>query len=306
VSCAVPRCELPDHDGPCADQPETVAAELADIIRHAELNRDRSVQTAIGPSGIGTECTRWLLHMLAETPEPTADMPGGLVNHWAWVGTAIHDRLERDVKRSPINVDRRFITEVTVTIGQIGGRPVKGHVDLVDKLALGVVDWKGCGKSSTQKMKAAIRKTGGVETVARVGDFAVPGFRGGHPGGKYRAQLQGYGLGVMLTLGILPAWVMNFFIPRNSTRVDAFRSGEVWFWSEPFNPQIAIDALDRCNGLHDLIKSVGLAAALDLFSAEQCTESHCPWCPKLRREPASAAKSTTADPFGVGTTEGPA
>ena len=305
MTCAVPGCELPNHDGPCADQPETVFAELADIIRHAELNRDRSVQKAIGPSGYGVECTRWLLHMLAEDDEPGAT---DIVNHWAWVGTAMHDRLERDVKASPINnagPSPRFLTEITVTVGHVAGRPMKGHVDVTDAEVGGVVDWKGCGKSSTQKMQSHIRKTGGVEVVAKVGDFTVRGWRGGHPGQKYRRQLQGYGLGVMLT-GRPVKWVMDIFIPRNSTRVDAWRSGEVWFWSEPFDPQIAIDALDRCNGLHDLIQGVGLAAALDLFSAEQCTESHCPWCPKLRREPASAAKSTTADPFGVGTTEGPA
>ena len=300
--CTTPGCELESHDGPCIDQPETVAAALAEIIRHAELSRDRSVQTMIGPSGIGTECTRWLLHMLAEDePQSSIDV----VNHWAWVGTAIHDRLERDVKASLFNKDRRFATEVTVTVGQIAGRPVKGHVDLVDTLAgPGVVDWKGCGKSSTQKMKAAIRKTGGIETLAKLDDFAVPGFRGGHPGGKYRAQLQSYGLGVLLTLGIRPAWVMNYFIPRNSTREDAFRSGEVWFWTEPFDPQIAIDALARCNGLADLIAGVGLEAALAMFATEQCTESHCPWCPRQRREPADAVKSTTADPFGLGDMRG--
>lgn len=293
----VPGCELPMHDGQaCADQPETVFAELADLIRQAELSRDRSVQTAIGPSGIGVECTRWLLHMLNEDPEPAGDMPGGLVNHWAWVGTAIHDRLERDVQRSRETAGR-FLTEITVTVGQIGGRPVKGHVDLADVFAKGVVDWKGCGKSSTQKMQSAIRKSGGVETYAKVGDFTIRGWRSGSPGQKYRVQLQSYGLGIMLTLGWAPAWVMNFFIPRNSTRQDAFRSGEVWFWTEPFNAQVALDALDRCNTLADLIRGVGIDAALAMFATEQCTESHCPWCPKVRQ---SAGPSTTADPFGSG------
>ena len=269
---------------PGIDEPQVIFEELCEIIRSEELNRPRSTHTMIGPSGMGTTCTRWLLHQIAETEEPAAG-----ANWWAWMGTAMHGRLEGVVRADPIQQAGpapRFLIETDVTVGQVGGKPVIGHVDLYDTLSHTVVDWKSCGKSSTQKFRAAIK-------------------RDGHPGSKYRVQLQAYGLGMVLASHPVRQ-VMNVFLPRNSTRADAFASGEIWFWSEPFDPQIAIDALDRCNGLHDLIKSVGLAAALDMFSAEQCTESHCPWCPRQRREPAAAAKSTTADPFGIGTTEGPA
>lgn len=261
------------------DQPQVIFEELCEIIRHEELNRPRSTQTTIGPSGLGVDCTRWLLHQLAETTEPETG-----VNWWAWVGTALHGRLEDVVRRDPVNLagpEPRFLVETEVLVGQVGGKPVIGHVDLYDTASHTVIDWKGCGKSSTQKFRTAIK-------------------RDGHPGNKYRVQLQAYGLGMLLT-GRPVRQVMNVFLPRNSTARDAFRSGEVWFWSEPFDPQIAIAALERANGLADLLGAVGLAAALAMFADEKCTESHCPWCPKTTGQQ-PAARSTTADPFGFGDT----
>lgn len=253
------------------DRPETIFSELTEEIRSEELNRPRSTQRTIGPSGLGVECTRWLLHMLAKDDEPEQ-----WVNWWAWVGTAMHGRLEGIFRASPLQAfePSRWLIESEVTVGKIGDDLIVGHVDLYDTGSQTVIDWKGVGDSSTKKFQANIRKHG-------------------HPGDKYRVQLQAYGLG-MLIAGHPVRQVMNVYLPRNARSMR-----DIWFWSEPFNPQVALDALRRANGLHDLISTVGLAAALEMFQDAPCGESHCPWCPKARQ---SAAPSTSADPFGSGLT----
>lgn len=45
-----------------------VARELRDLITGEILGTERSQQTQIGPSQLGTTCTRCLVHGLAETP----------------------------------------------------------------------------------------------------------------------------------------------------------------------------------------------------------------------------------------------
>lgn len=45
-----------------------VARELRDLITGEILGTERSQQTRIGPSQLGTTCTRCLVHGLAETP----------------------------------------------------------------------------------------------------------------------------------------------------------------------------------------------------------------------------------------------
>lgn len=254
------------------DHPLMVAADLLDEIRREELNRPRSVQRTIGPSGLGVECTRWLLHMLAETPEPAAP-----VGWYAWVGTAMHGRLEGILLGSEIQAlgpQPRWLVEQRVTVGQIGHRVIEGNVDAFDVPAKTVVDWKSTGASSTKKLQAAIRKTGGLAVESVVDGLFIRGFVGGWPSVKYRVQLQCYGLGMLLA-GHDVERVMDIFMPRNAAGMN-----DIWFWAEPFDAQVAMAALDRASGLAELIDMVGLDEALAMFADEPCTESHCPWCPK--------------------------
>lgn len=90
----------------------------------------RSLQKAVGPSEIGG-CRRRLWHRIQQTPacNDTLQMA-------AWMGTAIHQRLERAVK-SVDPFESRYLTEVAVE-----HEGLTGHVDLYDKESREVIDWK--------------------------------------------------------------------------------------------------------------------------------------------------------------------
>lgn len=63
--------------------------ELRPIIEHATLNDERSLQTEIGPSGLGTPCVRKLAHRLANTPPANTEQAP-----WRpFVGRAVHVQL---------------------------------------------------------------------------------------------------------------------------------------------------------------------------------------------------------------------
>ena len=89
------------------------------------------------------------------------------------------------------------------------------------------------------------------------------------PGPQYRAQIHLYGRGMQLA-GEKPRQVMIVFLPRNGELSDVF------YWSEPYDEQIALDALARANALHALIAAFGADQALALYPP--CDGEWCDWC----------------------------
>jgi hypothetical protein len=76
----------------------------------------------------------------------------------AWMGTAIHDAIERKIKRTDNPFTPRYRTEMEVTHDGL-----TGHVDLYDTETYEVVDWKTITKkkvsyfpSSQQRMQVQI------------------------------------------------------------------------------------------------------------------------------------------------------
>lgn len=97
----------------------------------------RGKQTSVGPSEI-KGCRRRTWHRLEGTPqcnEDTLILP-------AWMGTALHKDLERRlILRDPFR--ERYETEVRVE-----HNGMRGHVDVYDREAREVIDWKSSTKSS--------------------------------------------------------------------------------------------------------------------------------------------------------------
>lgn len=226
---------------PPADAPETVFGELLEEIRSGIINHPRSLQKRIGPSEVGEPCARALIHKLAQHPEPERGP--------AWkptVGTAIHQWIETTISASPLQQQwHRYLLETRVTVGQIGGIDITGSCDLYDTMTATAVDWKTKGRNTLRDH----RRNG--------------------PGPQYRAQIHLYGRGMQLA-GEKPRQVMIVFLPRDGELSDVF------YWSEPYDEQVALDALARANQLHTLIETFGADQALALYPP--CDGEWCDWC----------------------------
>ena len=245
---------------PECDSPAIIFGEIIEEIRDSIANQPRSLQTVIGPSEIGESCSRALLHKLAGTPEPAGRVP------WqAWVGTQMHSGLEQIMANSLGNRDAatpRYALEQKVMVGTIDGAEIWGSCDCFDIPAGVVLDWKTASKS-----RMTLRRRHG-------------------PGAKYRAQAHLYGRGWRL-LGFDVVNVMNVYLPRDG------QFDEIFYWAEPFDEQIAVDALDRCTGLAQLLTAYGLDTALALYP-ERCDDVWCSWCSPVRPPLRRAAPTLSA------------
>lgn len=243
-----------------ASAPEQPAwDEYRTLIETAIDGDPRSLQTRIGPSEVGNPCDRCLIHKLAGTPEINTDA--------AWlpfIGTATHAALADFFMAA--NGDRaRFLVEATVSVGTIGGVDITGHADLFDLVRRRVNDWKIVGKTTLDK-------------VRRHGPSAV-----------YRIQAHLYGRG--FTRRGLPVDTVGIhFLPRNSTSLH-----DAIVWEEPYDEQVALDALHRADMLAAGIAVVGAEAVLASAPTHLGTEFSC------RRYPDASQAPATADGFlGLG------
>jgi hypothetical protein len=238
---------------------EILEAEIIYEIHNAIESHPRSLQRAIGPSQLGTTCTKHLLHMLNHDPEPIR----GAIPWLPTIGTAVHSLL-RDVfdgcTDQQLNPPR-YLVEHRVEVGNVAGVPITGSSDLFDTHSGTVVDWKIIGKTVMQ-------------------DYRRKG-----PRPSYRAQAHLYGRGFALQ-GYQVNTVMLAFLPRNELSLNAR-----YFWSEPYDERVALAALDRATALTNLIKAVGIDAALAMYP--NCDDTRlCPYCfaPATPRLPATTTR----------------
>lgn len=256
---------LPAHLTQHGSNPNLLKDELLGLIRKAIEYHPRSQQIAIGPSEVGHTCSRRLGYKLLGYDENP-----GEPNWKATVGTAIHAWLE-DVMTAD-NPDQnvrqhadatRWVVEATVSVGELGGVDLVGHCDLFDRVTGTVVDWKTCGPTQLQKYKSK------------------------GPGSQYRAQAHLYGRGWQRR-GQDVRTVAVMFLPRNGELRDA-----VW-WSEPYDEQIAIDALARAEGIHTLTTAMGDTALSLLDTAD----AFCRLCPYFRARSEDLTRGCPGHPAG--------
>lgn len=245
-----------DHD------PNELKDELVGLIRRAIEYHPRSQQVALGPSEVGHPCSRRLGYKMLgydETP--------GEPNWKATVGTAIHAWLEdvmtddNPAQREALGVDvTRWVVEATVSCGELGGRDLAGHCDLYDRVTGTVVDWKTVGPTQLKKYKAH------------------------GPGAQYRAQAHLYGRG-WARRGQTVRRVAVMFLPRNGELKEAY------WWSEPYDEQIAVDALARANAAHAVVTALGDRALPHLATAD----AFCRLCPYYLARSTDLAKGCPGD-----------
>lgn len=190
-------------------------------------NHPRSQQKRIGPSEIGVDCDRRLIHKLAGHDEPDRGP--------AWkptVGTACHAQMEEWFSTHP----DEFKVEQRVLVGQIGDQYITGSTDLFIPTEGAVVDWKF------------------------VGPTRLKHYRAKGPGNQYRVQAHLYGKG-WETAGYQVNTVMIAFLPRDG------ELGDSYIWWEPYDPMVALTALVRANEFQQDIANRGVEKVLESRSA---------------------------------------
>ena len=248
---------------------DLVAAEYIDVVKNAITNHPRSLQKRIGPSELGGPCARRIGYKLAGHPE---------VNHaptdapWKpTVGTATHAWLEEAFTAANSGHDHtRWLVEMRVSVGEVAGVEVTGSADLYDRTTATVIDYKVVGPTQLKKYKS------------------------NGPGEQYRSQIHLYGRG--FTRRNVPVErVMIAFLPRDGELRDAY------LWHEPYDEQVALDALQRANGIALAVQALGDDAFTHLDTADQ----FCRTCPfyaagstdLTRACPGDKNARTTGNPF---------
>lgn len=245
------------------DLPHIVSADLMCIITDTIANQPRTLQQVIGPSEIGVPCTRRLIHKLAGHQEPLRRDPAWL----AYIGSCVHAGIEQGFRNHPLNqavLQPRYLLEHRVCVGQAYGQAIWGNADVFDIDSGTVVDWKIVGPD-------------------RLKHYIAHG-----PGPQYRTQAHSYGRG-FARLGYLVRHVMIVFLPRNGQLFNAH------VWAEPYDESVAVQGLDRVEGLLELIDQLGAETLVEMYPP--CADWFCGWC-KATRGAAKSIPTSTAELFG--------
>lgn len=194
---------------------EQIAARMRELFfsyGNRQTDDNRSAQVTLGPSAIGSPCNRRIAMSLLRIP---AVNPGG--DGWAaFKGTAIHAALAELFTWASADTGR-FAVEVPLRL------PSKyvpgGTTDLLDRVLLMVDDHKIQSRWSQDRLKVD-----GMTATQRV-------------------QLHTYGFGARLQ-GEEVEHVALISWPMESSSLD-----DLYVVVEPYDPQIARDALARVDGI---------------------------------------------------------
>jgi hypothetical protein len=240
---------------PVSDLAKTLATQIKETF-YAYSNRkttdNRSAQTSLGPSEIGTPCDRRLAMSLMGI-EPVN--PGG--DGWAaFVGTCTHVGMANVYEHANAGTGR-YAVELPVFLGM--PTVPKGTTDLLDRRDGTIVDWKVMGFSSLKAFKQ----------------------RG--PSQTYRIQAHVYGRGAELG-GEKVRNVAIVGLPRGGFSLD-----EMHIWTEKYDRDLAQEALDRVEEINGRIAQMAGQVAFDgtgpaspmEAAREFAATPDCSYCPFL-------------------------
>lgn len=202
----------------------------------------RSQQTSIGASEAGTPCTRKLGYRMLGVEKANPDTDP----YPSMVGTAFHATLA-EIFAAP-RWNGRFLPELKVEI-----RPgMPSTLDLFDTLTEDLIDWKVLGATGLKSIKDS------------------------GPGPEYRTQQHLYGLGLKRHIGKGPKRVNLVCFPRGG-----MLSG-LHVWSEPWDEQLALNALDRLDHVTAALMQLDIEATPGNWQYLPTADAHCDWCPYFR------------------------
>lgn len=250
----------PEYAGPEKPEPMgDLAKELSVRIKetfYAYDNRktkdNRSAQTTLGPSEIGTPCDRRLAMALMGIP---AVNPGG--DGWAaFVGTCGHVGMAEMLTFADAGTGR-YAVELPLTFQSV--YVPRGTTDALDRRDGTLIDWKF------------------------MGDYSLRKFRLEGPSATYRVQAHTYGLGAT-EAGERVKNVAIVGLPRAGGSLD-----DMHVWTEKFDPKVGREALKRVEKIAESVR-VALeplhpdgqrSAATPMEAAKSFTPdpSSCRYCP---------------------------
>lgn len=228
------------------------ARELATRIKetfYSYSNRksvdNRSAQTTLGPSEIGTPCDRRLAMALMGIP---AVNPGG--DGWAsFVGTCGHEGMA-EIYRFADAGTGRYAVEFPVYLG-VPSVP-RGTADLLDRWTATISDWKFMGAYSLKK-------------------FKLEG-----PSDTYRVQAHVYAYGATCG-GEKVKNVAIVGLPRAGSSLD-----EMHVWTERYDRKLAEAALDRVERIAEEVRQASLnpeATPMSVAREFPIDKDSCRYCP---------------------------
>lgn len=213
---------LADQPTAAGADPTVTWAEYRHLIEHAITQDPRTLQTRIGPSELGTPCDWCLGNKLVGVPE---------ARDVAWlptVGKAVHGWLEDTFAAANAGLPQaRYLVETRVSVGEVDGTDITGSADLIDLVALELTDWKVVGKTTLVKAKAS------------------------GPSPSYRVQQHLYARGAHRR-GIPIQRVRVAYLPRNEPTL-----ANAVIWSEPYDEQVAVDAIARADAMAKALRLAG-------------------------------------------------
>lgn len=231
---------------PMTDKGAEIAARLKEMF-HGYTNRmDRSQQATLGPSEIGHACDRRIAMSLLRLPKVN---PGG--DNWAsFLGTHGHAGFAEMLVWADAG-SGRYASESRVEFPS--ENVPYGTLDVLDRLGAGTVwDFKFMGQWSLDKLK-----TDG-------------------PSRHYRVQLHTYGYGARIR-GEVVSDVALVGLPRDKASLD-----DLYVWTEPYDPQVARDALNRVDRIAAEIRDrdhFGVNGEAQIASCFPIDNSDCKYCP---------------------------
>lgn len=193
--------------------------ELINLIKHRAASAPRSMQKELGPSDVAHPCMRRMVMSLMDVPRSNPEFdPLPSI-----LGIATHAWLDSACQAANRELGRvRWLTETRVNPSDW----LQGSSDLFDLDGGTVIDWKVMGASSFKKYKKRM-----------------------NPVYRYQANL--YGLGFERA-GQTVNNVAIMLIPKAGLLTNAY------LWMEPYNRELAVEALQRRD------KAVDLLADLDI------------------------------------------
>lgn len=239
--------QLPAAEMQLGSDPQLLWKELLGVLKWAAAGAPRSQQSVIGPSEIGAPCLRRIGHKLAGTPpvnRGSAWRPVvGTATH-AWLASALDMHGDDAQARDALAV-RRWMTEQRVMVGTIAGTEIWGTADAYDRITGTVVDWKVVGPSTLRSVKI------------------------GGPSETYQTQLHLYGMG-FFNGGYPVEHVAIAYMPSNGDWHDAV------YWNAEWDPEAAIKALARVEGIALALGAAGPAVVLPALPV---ADYYCQGCP---------------------------
>ncbi len=239
------------------DQPPSTVETMRDVLTELDASRPRSIQTTLGPSELGTTCSRQIAMKLAGLPRQLPDKRPP----WAPMqGTAIHALMEEALQRHNDQLGRqRWLIEERLEIALDYEGGIYGHGDAYDLDHDMVVDWKYVGTTALRKAKRQSVPT--AELVSTT----------------YRTQAHLYGYGHWKA-GREPKWVRLVLLARSHDYDDSVE------WTEPYDKNIAVEAINRYYNILELLKALPVQDNPALWGVVPSAPSddNCAWCPFRR------------------------